>query len=797
MVAAVALGLAVVAGALPALANENVTLRSNLDQYSEYADIWGYESGGVELAILGTTTGTSFVDVTNPDSPVEVEFIPGTFSFWRDIKTWDQHAYIVNEDGGGLQIVDLTDPLNPSLVGNRTDWFSTAHNIYIDLGTGYAYCVGANTAAGAVVLDLANPTNPSFLAFFNDYYIHDIYVENGIAYAAAISNDFLGILDVSDPLNIQQIANAPYAGSAATHNTWTTEDGNYCLTTDETSGGHIRVWDIQTLTAPTQVGDWLNPEEPNSSVHNVIVHDGLAFAAWYTAGLQILDLTNPASPQRVGWYDTHPSSNGFNGAWGVYPFASSGNIYVSDIQTGLYVFTFTPTFGSVAGTITDATSGDPLEGVTVEVLSEGISTTTNASGYYKINLDPGSYTVEVSAFGYEPESVPVSVNAGVTENGDLALTALPSGSLAGQVLDANTLTPLAGASIVLGGTPLNTTSDGGGGYDFASVPAGDYTVSVALFGYGSRDIDVTVSTGANLRNLLMTPALFADDVESNQGWTTGVPGDDATTGLWLRADPVGTQSGTVQPEDDHTPAPGTDCFVTGNTPPGGEIGDNDVDGGTTTLLSPVFDLSDAVDPYVSYYRWYVNDAGANPGEDDLVVEVSTNAGSSWVTLETLGETRAFWERHEVRLLDLVALSSQVQFRFIAFDSPASGSIVEAAIDDFELYDKAAPVSDVPETPGAEATFVTRFEAISPNPLTGGRAVRFSFQLGAAQAARFEVIDVAGRRVWEYREALTAGPHAVAWAGRDHGGAPVPAGIYFVRFRAGEVETTRKLVMTGR
>jgi hypothetical protein len=43
------------------------------------------------------------------------------------------------------------------------------------------------------------------------------------------------------------------------------------------------------------------------------------------------------------------------------------------------------------------------------------------------------------------------------------------------------------------------------------------------------------------------------------------------------------QLGTAaQPEQDHT-ADGTHCFVTGQHPLGGELGDNDVEGGFTTL----------------------------------------------------------------------------------------------------------------------------------------------------------------------------------------------------------------------
>ena len=62
----------------------------------------------------------------------------------------------------------------------------------------------------------------------------------------------------------------------------------------------------------------------------------------YERGLTILDITDPATPTEAGYFDTYtPSDNAsFNGAWGVYPFLPSGNILVSDINSGLYVLSF-------------------------------------------------------------------------------------------------------------------------------------------------------------------------------------------------------------------------------------------------------------------------------------------------------------------------------------------------------------------------------------------------------------------------------------------------------------------------
>ena len=172
-----------------------------------------------------------------------------------------------------------------------------------------------------------------------------------------------------------------------------------------------------------------------------------------------------------------------------------------------------------------------------------------------------------------------------------------------------------------------------------------------------------------------------DDFETNGGWTVGEIDDDATTGVWDRADPEYTEA---QPEDDHSPSPGTDCFVTDHNA-GFSQGDYDVDGGKTTLLSPTIDLLGLDDVTISYYRWYSNDTGAAPNADVFMVDISSNGGGSWANAETVGPsgsgTSGGWFYHEFQVADFVALTDQVRVRFVASDE-SDGSLVEAAVDDF-------------------------------------------------------------------------------------------------------------------
>ncbi len=206
---------------------------------------------------------------------------------------------------------------------------------------------------------------------------------------------------------------------------------------------------------------------------------------------------------------------------------------------------------------------------------------------------------------------------------------------------------------------------------------------------GTQTDPAGAPTARNSATVFTSVTTFADDTfETNQGWVAGAAGDTATTGIWTRVDPNGTTSGSaqVQPEDDHTSAPGTICWVTGQGTAGGAVGTADVDGGKTTLVTPTFDLSGAPGAKASYWRWYSNNSGSAPAADTFRVDISNDGGTNWVNVETVGpatENGGGWIYHEFSVANLVPLTANVKLRFIAEDA-GTGSIIEAAIDDFQI-----------------------------------------------------------------------------------------------------------------
>lgn len=162
------------------------------------------------------------------------------------------------------------------------------------------------------------------------------------------------------------------------------------------------------------------------------------------------------------------------------------------------------------------------------------------------------------------------------------------------------------------------------------------------------------------------------------GWTVGAAGDNATAGLWTLVDPVGT---AAQPEDDHTPAPGVRCWVTGQGAVGGGAGAADVDGGTTTLVSPVLDGSDLASE-LAYFRWYSNNQGSAPNEDSMPVEWSVD-GTTWTQLELVSANAGAWVQVRRPLASFLPAPGPFRIRFRARDLGA-GSVVEAGVDDVRV-----------------------------------------------------------------------------------------------------------------
>lgn len=324
---------------------------------------------------------------------------------------------------------------------------------------------------------------------------------------------------------------------------------------------------------------------------------------------------------------------------------------------------------------------------------------------------------------------------------------------------------------------------------FRVVVSGDAPLGEVL------DAQLNISAGVGYQAVsafrIKVGTVFYDEAEIDGAWRLADGDDTATSGRWIRVDPNGTtyNGSQSQTEDDHTAAPGTDCFVTGQGSVGGAAGEADVDGGKTTLTSPTFDLSHVVEPRLTYWRWYTNNLGNNPGEDTWVVQISSNGGSSWVDLERTTASANSWQEKTYLVASYVTPSSQMVVRFVASDT-GSGSLVEAAVDDFEFSGLSTPV----DAPDAAPSLTLRLEPARPSPARLGETA-IGFALPSAGPASLAIFSPDGRRIRTLAEGdLPAGVHQRVWDGRTDAGRAAAPGVYFYRLEAQGKELSRRLVV---
>ena len=532
----------------------------------EANDIWGWTDSatGSEYALIGMTFGTAFVDVSNPTSPVYLGELPthGAFgSSWRDIKVFNDHAFIVSEARGhGMQVFDLTQlrtaSASPQTFAETAHYnkVSSSHNIVINEDSGYAYIVGAagrNSCDGGLhIVDINNPTSPSRAGCFSsDGYTHDaqcvIYSGSDSAYSGReiclnSNEDTLTIVDATNKSNPVQLARLPYPGSSYTHQGWLTEDHDYFLLDDELdeqNRGHntrTRVFDVSDLDNPSLVGfyDAANP----AIDHNQYIKGDYSYQSNYRAGLRILDITGVATADlaEVAYFDIWPADDAaqFNANWSNYPYFDSGIVIMSGIEQGLFVVR--PDLGGGNGgdnpptaTVTDPGDGQTVSGTTTlsasasddngvaqvdfRVDGTSVGTDTNGSDGWSVSWDSASVSDgphQVTAVATDTagqtgsDSVSINVSNGVVTTVHVAaMTGSSASAGRGGKWDATIeITVVDDGGAPVGGVSVTTRLSTGGDVSCTTDSSGTCSVSVMDLKRNDSSVsaDVTSLTGGGI-----------------------------------------------------------------------------------------------------------------------------------------------------------------------------------------------------------------------------------------------------------------------------------------------------------
>jgi len=331
------------------------------------ADSWGWKDTetGRYYAMIARSTGTSFIDITDPAAPVYLGNLLTTSGNrpWRDVKVYSNHAFIV-ADGiadHGMQVFDLTrlrgvESPQAFTVDALYDRVGAAHNVAINEDSGFAYIVGADDCSGGLhMVNISNPKAPAFAGCFSaDGYTHDVQCvtysgpdddHQGAEICFASNEDSLTIVDVSNKSAAVMLAKVDYPQKAYSHQGWLDEAQGIFFMGDELDeldfGMNTRtlMFDVRDLDNPVYAGAHLH----STSVidHNLYVSGNYVYQANYLGGLRILriDRGKNTGLTEVAYFDTEPDQDAleFEGAWNVYPFFDNGTILVSDINNGLFI----------------------------------------------------------------------------------------------------------------------------------------------------------------------------------------------------------------------------------------------------------------------------------------------------------------------------------------------------------------------------------------------------------------------------------------------------------------------------
>jgi choice-of-anchor B domain-containing protein len=342
---------------LTALSNSqsshNLRLLRNLNTHSQdgnYSACWGYTAPDKrEYAILGCNAGTSFIDITDTNNIREAAYLPGLNSCCREMKTYSHYAYVVADGvNSGVQIINLA-YLPDSVHLENTFFFpgfTMGHTIQVESpNKPYLYIHAGNYLIGGMfVLDLSlDPLLPVKRGEWETFVVHDSRVINDTIWACNIYDPpgSISIIDAADKDNLRTITSWVNAPQPGPHNIAFTTDRNFALVTDELGAQprQLKIWNVEDINNVTLASMWQPAGITTSIVHNVEVYGKYAVIGHYTAGLRIVDISDPYHPKEAAWYDTYPQDDSFTfmGCWGAYVFPS-GKIIASDMQTGMYVF---------------------------------------------------------------------------------------------------------------------------------------------------------------------------------------------------------------------------------------------------------------------------------------------------------------------------------------------------------------------------------------------------------------------------------------------------------------------------
>jgi choice-of-anchor B domain-containing protein len=403
------------------------------------SDVWGWVSPvtNKEYALVAVSNGLAFVDISNPEAPIYLGTLPThtTNSLWRDVETMDHYCFVGSEAGGhGLQVFDLLqlDNVNAPTSFIETAYyggFGNSHTIAIDPESKILMAMGSNTFNGGPhLVDISNPLQPILVGGYQDAgYTHDgtILTYNGpdtnhqgdVIVVACNGNSGFGLvtLNVTDPTDILFLDNFDYPERGYTHQGWFTKDMSHYLVNDELDEQNLgtttrtHIFDLSDLDNIVYMNYYLGSS--TSIDHNLYIKDQFVYESNYRSGVRILDASRVSTGvlNEVGYFDLFPTNDlpQFSGTWSNYPYLPSGVNLATSMYDGFFVLQPKLLYLQSKNLIACGQSADTLQ---LKINADlQFPLTVNITGipgfpvFSGVNISgPGAYNIVISDLGTVP-----------------------------------------------------------------------------------------------------------------------------------------------------------------------------------------------------------------------------------------------------------------------------------------------------------------------------------------------------------------------------------------------------------
>lgn len=299
--------------------------------------------------VSGFEGGLWIVSVTDPAAPMVVAHIePPSPDYWNAAWVVGTTLYVASAERGVL-LYDVTTPAMPVALGSvpAAEEALNVHTLFVDGATLYA--MSPRPDAEVLIFDIATPAAPVLLSRFRadgasptqHRHPHDATVFDGRLYVNHWASGLV-IADVTDPARPSELGRFSYP-DATSHASAVGVFGGRTIVFEggEDWGAHLRVIDATDPSNPTLIAEYAR--RPEISLHNMQLVGTRLYVAWYQDGLRVLDVSNPAAPTEIGyfntWRETDPgrARSFYEGAIGIRT-PGDGYLYLTDVTRGLMIF---------------------------------------------------------------------------------------------------------------------------------------------------------------------------------------------------------------------------------------------------------------------------------------------------------------------------------------------------------------------------------------------------------------------------------------------------------------------------